>query len=387
MSSDYIALRIEGDFVDSFIYSGSLFIVTADARIKIYDWEELICSEFKGKTTLKDRLIRDFLLDFRAGLSAELEINEYYIDASSLNAVKRSELNLRGWPTDINVYSNRCYIASEHGVDDIKFDYHNKRFDVASKFSLWKSYAYKVSANDSHRIAIAAGINGVVAAIPKSNYISEDSDISVIVEEDSTDCEWIGNFLVSNSQAGSFVSTFAELPKIPKGQVSQDFWKRYDRLKRASPETEKYSIDGVNPYYAWVAGDKLFSIIDRGALVVQEINSVIASEERSGGGEFTAIRDLTSGEIERKIISGRSGSFGTIIETADSLYSVTEDSIQCLSNRPVNWRVFPRARNYINHLHVVEADHLCIRSYVRGGETANNKFGITVSEDDTGSSE
>jgi hypothetical protein len=42
MSQGRISIAIEGDFIDSFIYSGTLFLVNGDSRISTYSWESLL---------------------------------------------------------------------------------------------------------------------------------------------------------------------------------------------------------------------------------------------------------------------------------------------------------------------------------------------------------
>jgi len=377
MTAPCITLRIEGDFVDSFIYSGTLFAVTANAEIKTYDWAEIVDAALDECQDDNSNL-RDFLIDCRIGFGLGDVVKEYYVDSALLNAAAVSTINLAGWPTDISLYANRFFIADEKGVSEIKYNWQTRRLDPETKFKVWNGYAYKVSANDNHRLAIAAGGRGVIAAFPRGGYIDERKDISTIVEEDSVDCEWIGSYLTSNSSSGSFVSTFAELPKPPSGPIPQTFWKRVNDLKYAIPDTGRHLIEGANAKYTWVAGRKLFSVLPDGLLVVQH---VALGSDAGDFNEITASRTLHDSAVANKIISGRSGWFGTVIETSDGLYSITEDLTECLATRPVAWRVFPRAKSYVNHLHIVESDHLCIRAYI--GVSANttiDQFGVSVDE-------
>jgi len=98
-------------------------------------------------------------------------------------------------------------------------------------------------------------------------------------------------------------------------------------------------------------------------------------------GKFLNLR--TGFKIESSILAARSGSFGAVIETSSNLITVTERGCRTLANRPVSWRVFPRAKNYLNHLHVVEDDQLIIHAFL-AFEGANgdqsDRFGISIDD-------
>jgi hypothetical protein len=82
-----------------------------------------------------------------------------------------------------------------------------------------------------------------------------------------------------------------------------------------------------------------------------------------------------------KVLTARSGLFGTVIEIGDELCAVTEEGTETVSNRPVGWRVFPRAKSYLNHLHIVEKDQLSIRAYFPSAmPDHSDRFGISIEE-------
>ena len=81
-----------------------------------------------------------------------------------------------------------------------------------------------------------------------------------------------------------------------------------------------------------------------------------------------------------EIIFARSGLFGSILELGDYLYSVTDNAIEIICKDSVSWRVFPRAKSYINHLHIIMDDHLAIRAYPSNHDTDTNTFGINIDD-------
>lgn len=288
-----------------------------------------------------------------------------------------------GWPTDINVYANRLYIASEKGVEELGYNWQSKVLDVSSRFYIWKKYAYKVSANDHHRLAIAAGQNGVITAAPGKGKISEREDI-YLLEEDSHDCEWVGQNLIANSLECSFISTFEKLPTRPIGNPPQSYWRNLKIAKIRPVKTQKIeNKDQKTVVYAWVAGQKLFSLLDTGELSIERTNQSDATN--------SPIEQIDSLDIcfeigkefsgTEKILAARSGLFGTVLEIDDHLCVVTENGTQTVATRPVGWRVFPRAKQYLNHLHIVMNDHLSIRAYFPFENLGHkNRFGIDVEE-------
>lgn len=371
MNRKYISIKIEGDFIDSFIYSGILFLVSANSQISIYNWEGLL-----NETLYNQRhTLYNFLKDCRRGLNLiEGDYQEVHIEVQQLESQKLGEtLQMRVWSTDINVYSNRLYIADEYGVDVIKLDFESKRLDQETRFQLWDKYAYKISPNDNSRIAIAAGANGIITAFPRDRDIRANEDIKTI-EINSYDCEWIGNNLIANSKNGSFISVFEELPLRPEEpNVPSNFYSRLNQLKRQSPNTIKIENNNqASIIYSWMAGRKLFSVLSNGKVAVKDINLL----------QDTVVSNTSRLElpIPSQVLSVRSGMFGAVIEVGDNLLSLTNSGLDLISQRPVSWRVFPRAKNYLNHLHIVENEYLAIRAYFVSNENDSDEYGISFND-------
>ncbi|MEH2093918.1 hypothetical protein [Nostoc sp.] len=368
MSRNYLPIKIEGDFIDSFIYSGTLFLVNANSHIATYNWEGLL-----NKVLLNEKYnFFEFLKDCRQYLTIDGNESQevIYIDEHNLKSQKTGEiLPLKGWSTDINVYSNYLYIADETGVEAINFDYQQKAIDPSLRFPIWGEYAYKISPNNGQRLAIAAGINGIITAFPSKNYIKK-KDIKII-EIDSCDCEWIGNYLIANSDAGTFISIFDELPKRPE-KPDDFFYKNFNDIKKKPPNTQEILNDSNESVaYGWMSGSKLFSLSSDGKLVTRNVDLLNANNSNQ-----TEIKL----PISSNILSVRSGLFGAVIEIGDNLFSLTENGVDVISHRPVSWRVFPRAKNYLNHLHIIENDCLIIRAYFVNSSDDSDSYGISFDD-------
>ena len=376
MRRNYLTIKIEGDFIDSFIYSGTLFLVNANSHIATYNWEGLLNEALLSKNSelSKKSDFFEFLKDCRNFLTTDGNKfqEEIYIDEHNLRSKQTGEiLPLKGWSTDINVYSNYLYIADENGVDAIKFDYEQKAINPSLHFSVWGGYAYKISPNDGQRLAIAAGINGIITAFPRKNYINKKEDIKFI-DINSCDCEWIGNYLIANSDAGAFISVFDKLPQIPDKEDKKSY-QNLNNIKKKLPHTQEilnHSKESVA--YAWMSGSKLFSLLSDGKLVTGNVD--LLNTNNSTQAE-------TKLPMSSNILSIRSGLFGAVIEIGDDLFSLTESGLSdIISHRPVSWRVFPRAKNYLNHLHIIENDCLIIRAYFVNSSNDSDIYGISFDE-------
>lgn len=378
MTAKRIQIKIEGEYVESFLYSGTLFLVGTDSKLAMYDWEALLKNAMR--LTCEAALSTfNFLLDSRTGIAADVLVDAgISIDADQLAKSLKFEFHLEEWPTDINVYANKLYIAGENGVDEVPYNHLQKTLKVQEKFCIWNKYSYKVSANDSHRIAIASGKNGVISALPRKGYIKNE-DISTLLEVNSNDCQWVGSNLVANSLEGSYLSTFPHLPERPSDPVPQEYWKILASVKREAPVSTQLHYGGLGRLlYSWLGGTKVFSLLDSGVVVIKDNEENDVDDARSKL-EVLSIEQEISGLDY--VLSARAGTFGTVVETDAQLLSVTQLGVEVIAERPVSWRVFPRAKSYANHLHVTFNDHLSINAYLNcGPNKTGDKFGFDISE-------
>jgi len=360
MITNSITLSIQGDFVDSFIYSGTLFIVHANSQLSTYSWKKILeCATDQISNTNLKRQINSFMLDCR-DLPFDFNNNSpisIEIDRETLEGLEFSTIKLNGWTTDINVYSNRLYICGEEGVDEYDLDWKTNKIIDSPPFKIWNQYAFMIAPNDFRRIAIAAGKNGVITAFPNLKYKSISSkDLSPLIDRPSSDCEWIGNNLVSNTSEGAYLSVFPSLPEKPQNP-DQEYWNLLDQAKRSEPKTHPLENENhINLKYAWMAGERLLGINRQGKIYTH-------IETSSPDSQIQHKERYISRLTQERFLAVRAGSFGTVIEYENELVIYNESGEQSVAERPVNWRVFPRSKNYINHLHVVENDLLKIYAF------------------------
>lgn len=110
---------------------------------------------------------------------------------------------------------------------------------------------------------------------------------------------------------------------------------------------------------SWGAHDKLYCYSEGRIEVVRYTPT--GRRRPSERDEF-----VTAGEIKlpkfgsvAKPISARVAPFGCVLEVDNGLFVMpTAGEPIFIPGEPVNWRVFPRSVDYVNHLHIVYEDRL-----------------------------
>lgn len=368
------SIAIAGDYVHSFIYSGTLFLLGGDSVVRTYDWGGLIealLSDFSDDPSER-REVKEFLLNGHQGSKRLQGVRKFQrsVEPNELKPHLRSDLLLDGWPADINVYGNRLYTAGEHGVLETKFSYIDRTLDQSKRIRLLSDRAYSISPNNANRVAIAAGHNGVFSAAPSRSSFDPKRDVQQVLEVESYDCEWMNQVLIANTDSGPYAASFPAIPTIPTGiEPSLDFWEAWNAARRSEPQSRE-KLEGVSEVaYAWLGGEKLFKVMGDGRVSVTEMTA--SGREPPLGDQVLnkGIDALFTGQTVEDLIAIRSASFGAIAEAGEALLLLTNRGAEKICTRPVSWRVFPRAKNYLNHLHVVQDDAVLIFAYLPSSES------------------
>lgn len=362
-------ISISGDYVHSFIYSGTLFLLGGDSVVRTYDWGglvEALLSDFSDDPTER-RDVKNFLLDGHQNSKRMQGVRKFQrsVEPNELKPHFRSDLRLDGWPADINVYGNRLYTADEHGVLETKFSYEDSTLDQYLQVRLLSDRAYSISPNNANRVAIAAGHNGVFSVAPSGYNFDPKRDVQQVLGVESYDCEWMNQVLIANTDSGPYAASFQAIPAIPKGiKPDPDFWEAWNAVRRSEPRSRQ-KLKGVSEVaYAWLGGEKLFKVMADGRLSVTEMTADGQETPRGDHVISNEIDALFTGQAVEDLIAIRSASFGAIAEAGDVLLLLSNRGVENICTRPVSWRVFPRAKNYLNHLHVVQDDAVLIFAYL-----------------------
>lgn len=358
MSISKFSISVEGDYVDSYIYSGLLVLVDIDYRLSVYKWEELISNGLKGVELLESLALGDLMADSRNSIPQNY-LSKVVISKENLKSSKLFSYEIGVWPSDINVYSNKLYISSENGVARLNLDYKTGVLD--NEIKLFDEMCFSLSPNSFGRLAFAAGKEGVFTLIPLSNFHNK-SDVKQLINEMCMDLDWQSTKLLATTKDGVIEATYSHMPSRASFDEKKEFFNAVKLNKKVPPKISK----NLNSQASWIAGDKLYSLSHDGGIKVinlQNHNSEFESETF----------------FDKQLLRARTAAFGTIVETNDELIGLIGSEKICLADEPVSWRVFPRAKNYANQLHVVQDDRVEITIIE---SVAGNNYGFDTEKID-----
>ena len=357
-----INLKIEGDYVNSFIYSGLLFLVKNGGEVIIFDWRRLLNKK------IKKREYREFANNCSITIKEDFEDIAFYLEENEISDCTLDKTFLNFWPSDFVIYSNVLYFSGQSGVEAIALDFNNKKFIEGNRKFIYSNRAYKLASAKHRGIAIAAGINGVV--LKSINKYLDDITPPKLLEKNSIDIEWGTSTLVINSDFVSSVDFFEKMPNADFEKMNRTEKESYNALKISR------SLEREMPGYSWSVGNRLFNMNESNVR-----RSVISQEEGDEKFKVKEVKIKSEYYSFDNFDSARSGSFGCVVDLYDRLILMNDYEIRELGRDLTKWKVFPRAKNYVNHLHMIEDDCLNIKIFARR-DMISRKFGISPSNID-----
>ncbi|WP_087869324.1 hypothetical protein, partial [Bathymodiolus platifrons methanotrophic gill symbiont] len=352
MKENIISIEIEGDYLSSFIYSGVLILVDSDFNLTTYSWSEVISQALSGYNSQQQFLLKGYFENSRSSKIPEgFQNNILLVKESALSSCMFIKKNIGVWPSDINVYKNRIYIASEEGVDAIDFSWNSGRIgEFRESMKIWNEATFNIATNNFFRLAIASGQDGVLAFIPKNKMVS-DKDISKLVDSVCVDCDWQNDRLIANTNTGVNIIDFSPIPIKKEFQGNDsEYWSIVNTIKKEKPSIcELDNINGKHIINSWQAGDKMF-------LLAEDMSIAIVKQSEL---KYSSIDNFVSLGSE-EVISSRTATFGTVIESQNNLSILGVNGARVIEDDFVTWRVFPRAKNYANHLHIIKDESISI---------------------------
>ncbi|MDM8569828.1 hypothetical protein QUF50_10045, partial [Thiotrichales bacterium HSG1] len=150
-------------------------------------------------------------------------------------------------------------------------------------------------------------------------------------------------------------------------------WETPDKRKYERNFDESEIFDNNNSsYLSWGTQDKIYRATD-GEFEIVDFNN--KTDEISHFHDCRRVKLESWGEV----IYGGTSYFGTIIEYENALTVELSDNTDYTIEEPISrWRVYPRSKNYENHLHVIKDG--CIEIYSFNSDyfidQDNKDFGI-----------
>jgi hypothetical protein len=380
-----LKITIYGEYWDSYLYSGRLYLFNLDGSLSTINWDKLVQQyiqdeqlrivieaafsrsdylygkNFKAffsdqdiKNLLMRKITRAALLDFELTLKqrAALEV--------------RTQDNPFPFPhTDIAFYINKVYSASADGLYRSSSSKKNK-FPIKRKADLlWDCPVLSIAAA-YFTVALAAGGEGLF------EYFVDDPDGDLFEKpnsnpmqrqhQDCTACSWAFHSIFGSSHIeNSFLAQFS--------RNSNDSERHRSFVGTLSSENIFHQQG-----YSWANSDKFCQAIKSGI-------KIIRYNPWSKDNQFIDLGTLNFDTLQGEIVSGGIASFGIIIELEKSVVVLSSDGETfSFPGEPIRWRVYPRSKYYTNQLHIIYDNRLEICSFNHDYfvDQANKKIGSRV---------
>lgn len=370
-----IKLTIPGEFWDSYLYEGLLYLFLLEGSVKSYRWDDLSNAlsiaeperlafdiAFQQSSLLyqdsqarlaNDREIKTVIFDKFSRLSN----TNLIVEQNALNTILyREQDNIFPFPhTDIEIYSKKMYVSSKAGVFKSTCSRKNKQPISKNSDRIWDCPSLSISASYGN-LAIAAGGEGIYEVeIETAEYVTNNrfSDPTCISSNHVTQVEWnYYSVLGSSHITGGVLAIQDSKQEPPKDGIAKTPNQFTGSLIDAS------HIFGARGY-TWGAKDKLYQKAEQG-ISVMHFNPFSKDKEKR-------IQPLQAIHLEAwkgDLISAKVASFGTILELENAIVVVRSDGqIQTIPGEAVQWRVFGRSKHYGNQLHIMYEDRLDIYSF------------------------
>lgn len=365
----FIKLIIPGEYWDSQLYSGYLYLFGDSGDLVAVDWDALISntfSEYSGlemaahtafiesnlfyekgvQLLLHDKSIREILLTRFKSLS-EMEVE---IDLEKVNTqLLTQQDNPLPFPhVDSEIYYRKLYVSLKAGA--FYLDCNGKNIKNESK-QIWDTPTFDITASKSYTtIAFAAGSEGLFQQqIGTRNNKDEQKKPALISRNHCTSCKWADFNIYATSHTSS--AFFASFKKRKSKEDRRKDIRQFDKVISAD---EIFEGRG----FSWGVQDKLYIYRNNAIDAIKYVSN------KDGSPVFKSIGRLPLNQEKGDVVSAEVAPFGTVIECENAIVVVqSNDEVVTIPGEPVNWRVFSKSSHYTNQLHVIYEDRLEVFSF------------------------
>jgi len=366
-----LKIIIPGSFWDSYLYTGNLYLFLRDGSIQTIDWQalikELIDDPYYNlvmewafldsnylygellKSIFEDNEVKDLLIEkFRRASTKEFVVENGFLSAHG----NKLQENKFPFPhADATFHYNNIFIGSRSGVHYASCSGSTK-YGISTRIHKTTDIPTHALAASYKNLAIAAGEDGLFQIPVNINDYNRKKTIKEFRLSNNIidDCQWTfysiyGSSHLNNGVMASFVKDYDE---HQKGIYERKF-------SRLIFDEEIFEHSG----YSWGTQDKLYQSAPGRVRVVK-----YTPWQKDSESNFTNLGEIELASWKGGVISGDTALFGTVIECEEAIVVVlSNDKIFTFPGEPVNWRVFPRSKNYENQLHIVYEDRIEILSF------------------------
>ncbi|MBN7855308.1 hypothetical protein J0M38_16355, partial [Providencia rettgeri] len=309
-----------------------------------------------------------------------------YISEKEINSLRTDMIEIKTWPSDINIFSNKLYFSGDDGVFFINTNHKTALFDKNKIKKIFGMKSFAISPNTNNRIALAVGNEGVFTSTLKhQDKFPTEVQVS---NKSCIDIDWINESLFINSDNLS-IESFCKIASKNNAVSNEIFLKIRDEFKKnKNIDDNKLNNKSYREYinfilnkkpetlklndiykYGWSSGDSNF--------ILNKNNNIIAQNKISGNKV-----EISTSEITQSLIKLRTSGCGTVMESnIGELFITSGNGVDRISDDFVSWRVYPRAKNHANHLHIINDENINIKIFNKK-ESIFNTFLSVTNEDD-----
>lgn len=408
-----LELIIPGAYYDSQIYDGRLYLWKTDSSIITLDWNKIIESirvseplqvaltlgfqygdDLYDNLLFKDVEIKSLISEKFKSLSKKtIELSKTNLN----NSIISQQNNPLPFPhADSSIHYKTVFVGSQSGVWSSRCSYSNRSSLDSNSIKLWDGPVLSLSA--SHKtLALAAGSEGLFDYSLVESSEQDRSQPRCIAEEHSNFARWLypgifsssyfneGYFadfkLIKNSKSdktkGQINSSekedkkFIQLSLLDEATITnissieRDEGRKNRKINRefkklfSSNEIFKSHVNNKSPIFTWGSQDKICLVTEDSIELVRCL-----PREKKETRKFVSLGSVESEYLPEDIVSADSSFFGIVLEEEDSLLVISSLlEPKRFPGEPVNWRVFPKSRNYTNQLHIIYEESLHIYSF------------------------
>lgn len=429
-----LTVIIPGEFYDSQIYDGRLYLWKIDGSLLTVNWDVLVgkiggvpedlntALEFAlqhgddlyGNPLMQDTDVSN-LVRAKFERLAEFELVVRKQDLANY-IISHQDSPLPFPHADSLIHYKTIYTGGQSGVSTSKLNVvKGSRYSVETAATkLFDMPVLSLSASNL-TLAIAGGYEGLFdySIIPDStSKVSHDP--RQLSKEHCNFVRWLYPSIFGSSYSNQ--GYFADFKRSRRDKSETTQLKEAiqlvlpDTLEKVSSiekgERQQAAIQYKREFQQLISSDEIFPRNGLFSTVEQEDNQsnihsdvtfawgvqdkiCLASKNSIRLARYTAkmnhqkFKDLGSVDVNlgNEIVSADSSFFGVVIEKENGLLVITSSlENYFLEGEPVNWRVFPKSRNYTNQLHVIYDNALHIHCFTHDYfvDQTTKKLGITV---------
>lgn len=388
-----LRMIIPGEYWDSQIYAGRLYLFRSDGALVTLNWDKLLA---QLKINEDDRVL--FELPFRRSDSLYRQVLMH--DESVRDIVRKKFLRLARKPlvverdhlqrnalveqnplafphADSAIYSFRLYAVGPEGVYSALGENVGSGVGFYGRAEKHWDGPVLATAVGYGALGLAAGDAGLwdMTADPEGGFLGLEP--RQVVDAHVSACGWVGwswQSLYGSSPLGQGVLGAFHVQRGPSAQWPSSAGGSYARysapgerveaeegraerhLDRIFRSGELFSMQGD---YSWGSRDKLFQAHGQTLEAIRYL-----PKKFEGSHDFRDLAKIRLQAWKGEIVAAGSAAFGVVLEAQNALVVVPSTGrVLTFPGEPVNWRVFPRSRRYTNQLHIIYEDRLEVLAF------------------------